>query len=108
MRQKGASISIGLLGSEEGYVRRRASSLALASVVLLPAGLLPLACGGGQDATRPEECPSYKVTIDGGASGFSSVGEWRTDAVCQVYCADGYPVCQLVDPTTVKCQRGCG
>ena len=62
-------------------------------------------CGGsGSSAT---DCPSYVVVPDSPASGFSSVGEWRTDAVCTQYCQADYPVCQLVTPTSVKCQKGC-
>ena len=52
-------------------------------------------------------CPSYVVVPDGGATGFSSVGEWRTDAVCARYCQADYPVCQLATMTAVKCQKGC-
>jgi hypothetical protein len=74
----------------------------------------------------PDSCPSYLVQLDAGAlevdagdldagpntsddgiGGFSSVGEWRIDSVCQKYCASDYPVCQLVNRSTVKCQKGC-
>ena len=78
--------------------------------------------------TSPGSCPSYLVQLDtgnpgldagsahldggpnssdGGIGGFSSVGEWRIDSVCQNYCASDYPVCQLVNEGTVKCQKGC-
>ncbi len=70
------------------------------SVVLFVAN-----CGGS--ATSVTDCPSYIVTPDGGASGFSSVGEWRIDAVCAQYCQSEYPVCQLATATSVKCQKGC-
>ena len=63
-------------------------------------------CGGtGNSVTN---CPSYLVTPDAGVSGFSSVGEWRTDAVCAQYCQVEYPACQQVSATAVKCQKGCG
>jgi hypothetical protein len=63
----------------------------------------------GCTATAPvDDCPSYVVVVDGGATGFSEVGESRTDEPCRQYCRDGYPVCQLLDPTRVKCQAGCG
>jgi hypothetical protein len=62
-------------------------------------------CGGGGSSAG--DCPSYVVVLDGGANGFSSVGEWRTDAVCAQYCQADYPVCQLATMTSVKCQKGC-
>lgn len=67
--------------------------------------LLVANCGGTTSSVT--DCPSYIVTPDGGASGFSSVGEWRTDAVCAQYCQSDYPVCQLATATSVKCQKGC-
>ena len=64
--------------------------------------------------SSPDSCPSYLSRPDGGLEvsdagigGFSSVGEWRIDSVCQRYCTDDYPVCQLVNRNTVKCQKGC-
>ena len=66
---------------------------------------LAIGCGGtGSSVTN---CPSYLVVPDAGVSGFSTVGEWRTDAVCAQYCETDYPVCQLVSATSVKCQKGC-
>jgi hypothetical protein len=62
---------------------------------------------GGTGSSVPY-CPWYLVVPDAGVSGFSNVGEWRTDAVCAQYCDADYPVCQLVSATTVKCQKGCG
>jgi hypothetical protein len=62
-------------------------------------------CGGSGSSVT--DCPSYVVVPDGGANGFSSVGEWRTDAVCAQYCQADYPVCQLATATSVKCQKGC-
>ena len=62
-------------------------------------------CGGAVASVT--DCPSYVVTPDGGVNGFSSVGEWRTDAVCAQYCQSDYPVCQLATATSVKCQKGC-
>jgi len=67
--------------------------------------VLVASCGG--TSTSVTDCPSYIVTPDGGAIGFSSVGEWRTDAVCAQYCQSDYPVCQLATATSVKCQKGC-
>ena len=63
-------------------------------------------CGGMSSSVT--DCPSYLVVVDDGVSGFSSVGEWRIDAVCSQYCAADYPVCQLASPMSVKCQKGCG
>jgi hypothetical protein len=62
-------------------------------------------CGGTNNVTP---CPSYLVVPDAGVSGFSSVGEWRADSVCAQYCDNTHPTCQLVSPTSVKCQAGCG
>lgn len=62
-------------------------------------------CGATDSSVT--DCPSYIVSPDGGANGFSSVGEWRTDAVCAQYCQSDYPVCQLATATSVKCQKGC-
>ena len=74
-------------------------------VLCCSACLLAASCGGG--GVSVTDCPSYIVVPDSGATGFSSVGEWRTDAVCAQYCEVGYPVCQLVTATSVKCQRAC-
>jgi hypothetical protein len=76
--------------------------------LLLSAGpafllLFSSACGSSSEST----CPFYLVTPEAGVTGFSSVGEWRTDAVCAQYCQNDYPVCQLSTPNTVKCQKGC-
>jgi hypothetical protein len=65
------------------------------------------AAGCESTGSRATDCPSYVVVPDAGVSGFSAVGEWRTDAVCGQYCATDYPVCQLASPTSVKCQKGC-
>ena len=62
-------------------------------------------CGGTVSSVT--DCPSYIVVPDGGATGFSSIGEWRTDTVCVQYCQADYPVCQLATATSVKCQKGC-
>jgi hypothetical protein len=67
-----------------------------------------LAVGCGGSGSSVTDCPSYVVVPDAGVTGFSSVGEWRTDAVCAQYCAMDYPVCQLASATSVKCQKGCG
>jgi len=64
--------------------------------------------GCGTQTSSVTDCPSYVAVPDAGISGFSSVGEWRTDAVCAQYCDSQHPVCQLVSPTSVKCQAGCG
>ena len=64
-----------------------------------------VSCDGSTSSVT--DCPSYIVVPDGGASGFSAVGEWRTDAVCAQYCQADYPVCQLATATSVKCQKGC-
>ncbi|MBK7583314.1 MAG: hypothetical protein IPI67_24370 [Myxococcales bacterium] len=61
-----------------------------------------------QSGVTDTDCPSYLVSPDGGVAGFSAVGEWRTDAVCNQYCEPDFPVCQLDTPTTVRCQKGCG
>jgi len=66
-----------------------------------------LASGCGGTGSSVTDCPSYVVVPDAGVSGFSAVGEWRTDAVCAEYCATDYPVCQLASATSVKCQKGC-
>jgi len=62
-------------------------------------------CGGSNSGVN--DCPSYVVVADAGVSGFSSVGEWRTDEVCAQYCQADYWVCQLATATSVKCQEGC-
>jgi hypothetical protein len=64
-----------------------------------------VSCGG--TVSSPTDCPSYIVVLDGGANGFSSVGESRSDAVCAQYCQAEYPVCQLATANSVKCQKGC-
>jgi len=66
-----------------------------------------LAAGCGGTSSSVTNCPSYVVVPDAGVSGFSAVGEARTDAVCAQYCDTAYPVCQLVSATSVKCQKGC-
>ncbi|MFL5306081.1 MAG: hypothetical protein ACJ8F1_12760 [Polyangia bacterium] len=63
-------------------------------------------CGGS--AKSVTDCPSYVVTPDAGVTGFTSIGEWRTDTICAQYCQPDYPVCQLATATSVKCQKGCG
>jgi hypothetical protein len=68
--------------------------------------ILAVGCGG--TVSSVSDCPSYVVIPDAGVGGFSTVGEWRTDAVCAQYCDADYPVCQLVSATSVKCQKGCG
>jgi len=80
---------------------RRISAMALWGVVSMAVA----SCGGGGSSVT--DCPSYVVVPDGGANGFSSVGEWHTDSVCARYCQADYPVCQLATPTSVKCQKGC-
>ena len=86
----------------------------------LSACILPSACVGHS----PDSCPSYLVKLDasalapdsgaavdggldGGAIGFTFVGEYGGISVCTRYCPSDYPVCQLVNETTVKCQKGC-
>ena len=76
----------------------------------LAASLLLSACGG----SSPDSCPSYVfhpdgglVETDAGIGGFTSVGEWGAESVCKHYCPSDYPVCQLVNRNTVKCQKGC-
>jgi hypothetical protein len=76
--------------------------------LLLSAGpafllLFSSACGSSSEST----CPFYLVTPEAGVTGFSSVGEWRTDAVCAQYCQSDYPICQLSTQDTVRCQKGC-
>lgn len=73
--------------------------------VALCGAALTIGCGGTDSSVT--ECPSYVVVPDGGVTGFSSMGEWRTDAVCAQYCDKDHPVCQLVSATSVKCQKGC-
>lgn len=65
------------------------------------AGLAATACVSGGD------CPSHLVSLDAGATGFSSVGEWRTDSVCTRYCTSEYTVCQFVKQNTIVCQKSC-
>ena len=89
-------------------------------MLALSACILPSACAG----QSPDSCPSYLVRLDasalapdggaavddgldGGASGFTFVGEWRIDHVCARYCASDCGVCQLVNETAVKCRRSC-
>jgi len=62
-------------------------------------------CGG--DGSGVTDCPSYVTVPDGAVTGFTSVGEWRTDSVCSQYCPADYPVCQLATSASVKCQKGC-
>lgn len=66
-----------------------------------------LAAGCGGMSSSATNCPSYVVVPDAGVSGFSTVGEWRTDSVCAQYCDADYPVCQLASATSIKCQKGC-
>lgn len=74
-------------------------------IVALFLTTVAVGCGGfGSSAT---DCPSYIVVPDAGVTGFSGVGEWRTDAVCAQFCAADYFVCQLTSATSVKCQKGC-
>ena len=79
-------------------------------------------CGGcGSSVT---DCPSYIVVPDGGANGFSSVGEWRTDAVCAVagktsdaatifmrFIDPNYPLGRAVNLASCRsnsCSQACG
>jgi hypothetical protein len=78
--------------------------LRLAVVAL--GGVLFVGCSSSENSEG--DCPKYTVVVDEGATGFSQVGEWQTDETCSEYCKVGYPVCQLVDATHVKCQMGCG
>lgn len=80
---------------------RRSWAVALWGAVLMA---IPTCDGNVGSVT---DCPSYVVVLDGGAHGFSSLGEWRTDSVCTNYCHADHPVCQLATPTSVKCQKGC-
>jgi hypothetical protein len=66
-----------------------------------------LAAGCGGTTSSVTDCPSYVVVPDAAVTGFSAVGEWRSDAVCVQYCATDYPVCQLAAATSIKCQKGC-
>jgi hypothetical protein len=75
-------------------------------IVALYGAVTAAGCGGTVNSDT--NCPLYIVVPDAGLSGFSAVGEWRTDAVCAQYCATDYPVCQLASATSVKCQKGCG
>jgi hypothetical protein len=68
---------------------------------------IAVAAGCGGTGNSVTNCPSYIVVPDAGVSGFSAVGEWRTDAVCTQYCGTDYPVCQFASATSVKCQKGC-
>jgi len=87
----------------------------------LSVSILPSACIGNS----PDSCPSYLVRldasalgsdggadafdggVDGGAVGFTFVGEWRSYPFCARYCAGDYFECQLVNETTVMCKKGC-
>lgn len=80
-------------------MRREVSRLVVCGAVLA------LGCGGTSSSVT--DCPSYVVVPDAGVTGFSAVGEWRSDAVCARYCDMTYPVCQLASATSVKCQKGC-
>jgi hypothetical protein len=68
---------------------------------------LPLACGSDVH-TDDGDCPRFDVTPDAAVTGFTAVGEWRTDSVCATYCPTDFPVCQLGSQSTVRCQRACG
>lgn len=70
-----------------------------------PLVLWSISCGGSSEAPR---CPSYVVMPDGGVTGFTELGEWRTDEVCAKYCQSDYRVCQLQAEGEVKCQQACG
>jgi hypothetical protein len=89
-------------------------------MLALSACILPSACAG----QSPDSCPSYLVRLDasalapdggaavddgldGGASGFTFVGEYGGISVCPRYCPRDYPVCQLVGETTVLCVKSC-
>jgi hypothetical protein len=77
-----------------------------ANIVELFAVATGVGCGSS-DAIKDGPCPAYLVTPDAGVAGFSSVGEWRSDSVCAMYCQKTYPVCELTTQTTVKCQQAC-
>jgi predicted amidohydrolase len=79
--------------------------LSISSALWCSVAVIVANCDGS--GTSVTDCPSYIVVPDGGATGFSSVGEWRTDAVCAQYCQADFPVCQLATATSVKCQKGC-
>jgi len=67
--------------------------------------MLSTACGA--EESEPDDCPRFDVTPDAAITGFSAVGEWRSDSVCANYCPSDFPVCQLASQTTVRCQKGC-
>lgn len=73
--------------------------------MLAVVALAATACGS--TVSSATDSPSYLVSPDAGATGFSAIGEWRTDSVCARYCTSDYPVCQLVNQTSVRCQKGC-
>ena len=86
--------------SRRKRMRRRA-----VKVVALFGAILAAGCSG--TSVSVTNCPSCVVLPDAGVSGFSAVGEWRTDDVCAAYCDPNYPICQWLSTTSVKCQRGC-
>jgi hypothetical protein len=72
-------------------------------------GLVMLLSSCGDVHMTDTDCPEYSVTPDAGVTGFSSVGEMRSDAVCQKYCTKpNYSVCKLVSDYTVRCINPCG
>jgi len=69
--------------------------------------LATFALGAGCIESSATDCPSYVVHPDGGVSGFTSLGEWRSDQLCASYCRRDYLVCQQLTATSVKCQEAC-
>jgi hypothetical protein len=70
-------------------------------------GGVVLACACGSSTVKPGDCAYVVATLDAGTDAFAGVGDRATDQTCQQFCPQGYPICILVSPTTVKCQEGC-
>ena len=85
--------------------RRRLFARLVTSCMIL-GGTSAIGCGS-EVHSDDGDCPNHLVTPDAAITGFSAVGEWRTDAVCQQYCTANFPVCQLASATSVRCQKGC-
>jgi hypothetical protein len=70
------------------------------------AGVVSMAATFGCPGSHP--CPEgHEVVLDAPATGFSRTGEWRSDAVCERYCAGNEFVCQLEKSNVVRCQIPC-
>lgn len=91
---------------EQAAIRVR-TSIQLRTAPVLVALMFPLVSCDQSGATDTD-CESYTVSPDGGVSGFTAIGEWRTGSFCLQYCEKDYTSCRQVSETAVKCRIPCG